>query len=151
MKKVTVIIVLTFLNNALCQEKNEPQWWAMERDGNYLEMASHLLFMVQSDSTRNNHADYMHIARAYAYLDDYEKAIFYWKKSMKGLSESNDMQYWWYFKGTLAFFERNREELFKYMNLLKNNHSQYYANNAKTLEALYNNYEKGYKLASQWK
>lgn len=70
---------------------------------------------------------------------------------MKGLSESNDRQYWWYFKGTLAFFESNRDELFKFMNLLKKNHSQYYTNNAKTLETLYNNYEKDYKLASQWK
>lgn len=151
MKKTIWIVFLTISFNSFSQKKNEPVWWEMERNGNYLEMASYLLYKVQSDSTRNQHADFLHIARAYGYLNDYEKAIFYWNKAYEGMTEKNDEQSWWYYKGTLAFFERNRKELFKYMSLLKNEHSDYYANNAKVLESLYLKFDKGYKEACSWK
>ena len=136
---------------SISQSKDEPPWWKMEREGKYLEVASHLLYKIQSDSTRNKHADYLHIARAYGYLNDYEKAIFYWKKSGENIDKEKSKLFWWYYRGTLAFFERDKKELFKYMSLLKKENSAYYANNTKTLESLYLKFDKGYKEASNWK
>lgn len=150
MKTVLYIILFTFSINSFCQSKEEPIWWEMERNGQYLEVASYLLFKVQSDSTRNKHADYLHIARAYGYLNDYEKAIFYWKKCAENLVPENDEQFWWYYSGTLAFFERDKIELKKYLDKLEANHSEYYENNYKTLKSLYEKFDKGYKEASNW-
>ena len=151
MKTVLYLILFTFSINSYCQSKEEPIWWEMERNGQYLEVASYLLFKVQSDSTRNKHADYLHIARAYGYLNDYEKAIFYWKKCAENLVPENDEQFWWYYSGTLAFFERDKIELKKYLDKLEANHSEYYKNNYKTLKSLYEKFDKGYKEASNWK
>ncbi|WP_144802563.1 hypothetical protein [Maribacter sp. MAR_2009_72] len=147
MNKIIWVTFFIFSIKTFSQGSNEPVWWEMDRKGNHLEVASYLLYKVQSDSTRNKHAEYLHIARAYGYLNDYEKASFYWKKSIEENAQSLDEQFWWYHKGTLAFFERNRNELLKYCILLKNNHSNYYANNAKLLEALYANFDKGYEEA----
>ncbi|MFD2588767.1 hypothetical protein ACFSQJ_17710 [Croceitalea marina] len=147
MKKIIWIIFFAFSMNSFSQESNEPIWWEMDRNGKHLEVASYLLYKVQSDSTRNKHADFLHIARAYGYLNDYEKASFYWKKCADDNAENCDEQFWWYYKGTLAFFERNREELLKYMLLLKKNHSDYYAKNARILESLYYKFDKGYQEA----
>ncbi|WP_445721152.1 hypothetical protein, partial [Flavobacterium sp.] len=113
MKQIFIFIFL--LGNlvfAYAQNKQEePIWWKWEREGKYLEVVSHLLYKVESDSITNKHADYLHIARTYGYLNDYEKAIFYLKKSMIGLEEKNDEQFWWYYQGTLAFFERKKDKL----------------------------------------
>jgi len=133
------------------QDKSEPIWWQMERDGEYLEAASFLLYKVQSDSSRNQHADYLHIARMYGYLNDYEKAKFYWKKSFELSDTDSDEQFQWYFKGTLAFFERDRDSLKKYYKLLESKHSPYYKNNYKLLKSLYENFDKGYLEASSWR
>lgn len=151
MKKIIYILLITFSINSFSQAKEEPIWWEMERNGQYLEVASYLLFKVQSDSTRNKHADYLHIARFYGYLNDYEKAIYYWKKSAENLKPENDEQFWWYYSGTLAFFQRDKNELKKNMEKLEANHSQYYENNYKTLKSLYEKFDKGYKEASNWK
>jgi hypothetical protein len=151
MKTIFYILVLTFSLGSFSQVKEEPIWWEMERKGQYLEVASYLLFKVQSDSTRNKHADYLHIARAYGYLNDYEKAIFYWKKCAEDLKLESDEQFWFYYCGTLAFFQRDKNELKKYMEKLEVNHSQYYENNYKTLKSLYEKFDKGYKEASNWK
>ncbi|WP_445718927.1 hypothetical protein [Flavobacterium sp.] len=153
MKKIFILIFLLVNSTFLYSQNNqdEPIWWKWEREGKYLEVTSHLLYKVQSDSIKNEHADYLHIARNYGYLNDYEKAIFYLKKSMTGLEEKNDEQFWWYYQGTLAFFERNKDKLKIYLNKLKNNHSNYYKNNYLTLKSLYENFEKGYFEASRWK
>ncbi|MBO6533008.1 MAG: hypothetical protein JJ885_04785 [Muricauda sp.] len=150
MKTITCMMLFFVCPLMLSQEMDEPVWWEMEQNGKYLEMASYLLYKVQSDSTRNKHADYLHISRAYGYLNDYEKAIFYWNRAFDGITEENDKQAWWYYLGTLAFFERDRNELFKYMSLLKEKHSDYYSKNARTLESLYLKFDQGYKKASSW-
>ena len=123
----------------------------MEENGEYLKVASHLLYKVLSDSSRNKNADYLHIARNYGYLNDYEKATFYLKKSMKDIDESSDDQYWWYYQGTLAFFQRDKNKLKTYMTKLQKNHSAYYEKNYKTLKSLYDNFDKGYREASNWR
>ncbi|MBS4039677.1 MAG: hypothetical protein KGZ81_03670 [Flavobacteriales bacterium] len=151
MKTILYILLFTFSLISFSQTKKEPIWWEMERNEQYLEVASYLLFKVQSDSTRNKHADYLHIARAYGYLNDYEKAIFYWKKCAEDLKPENDEQFWWYYSGTLAFFQRDKNELKKNLDKLEVNHSQYYENNYKTLKSLYEKFDKGYKEASNWK
>ena len=150
-KAIIYIIIFTFPICALAQKEHEPIWWEMERNGKYLEVASYLLYKNQSDSTRNRHADFLHIARSYGYMNDYEKASFYWRKSVEGMKPEDDEQFWWYYMGTLAFFERDKEKLFEYMNLLRETHSEYYANNSKTLESLYEKFDRGYKEASNWK
>ena len=148
-----ILLIISFLISALTfgQKKYEPAWYQMERDGEYLKMASHLLYQVQSDSTRNEHADYLHIARSYGYLNDYEKAIFYLNKSMDDRSEKDDKLFWWYYKGTLAFFERDKASLKEYLEKLEANYTPYYENNFRTLKSLYENFEKGYREASSWK
>ena len=84
MKKIFILIFLLVNSIFLYSQNNqdEPIWWKWEREGKYLEVVSHLLYKVQSDSITNKHADYLHIARNYGYLNDYEKAIFYLKKSI---------------------------------------------------------------------
>lgn len=64
MKRAGYILLFTFSLSSFSQIKEEPIWWEMQRNGQYLEVASYLLFKVQSDSTRNKHADYLHIARS---------------------------------------------------------------------------------------
>ena len=110
MKTILHILLFTFSLGSFSQTKEEPIWWEMERNGQYLEVASYLLFKLQSDSTRNKHADYLHIARAYGYLNDYEKAIFYWKKCAEDLNPESDEQFWLYYYGTLAFFQRDKDK-----------------------------------------
>jgi len=151
MRNAITLLALVISTSIFSQAKSEPAWYQMDRDGEYLKMASYLLFKVQSDSTRNAHADYLHIARAYGYLNDYEKAIFYLNKSMLGRTGEKDQQFWWYYKGTLAFFERDKKALKKYLENLEANHTSYYENNYKTLKSLYENFDKGYLKASKWK
>jgi len=151
MKHILLIIYFVIPALTFGQNKSEPAWYQMDRDGEYLEVASYLLYQVQSDSTRNKHLDYLHIARSYGYLNDYEKAIFYLNRSMDGLSEKDDELFWWYYKGTLAFFERDKASLKEYLEKLEANYTPYYENNFRTLKSLYENFEKGYREASSWK
>ncbi len=146
------ILLLVLLLNAsmVFSQKDEPAWYQMERDQEFLKMASYLLYKVQSDSSRNPHADYLHIARAYGYLGDYEKAIFYWKKC-KQVTDGFDDQFEWYYQGTLAFFERDKEKLKKYLDKLEAEHTEYYKNNYNTLKSLYQNFDKSYLEASHWR
>jgi tetratricopeptide (TPR) repeat protein len=151
MKTLLYTIFLTFSISSFCQTEDEKIWWEMQRNGKHLEVASYLLYKVQSDSTRNKHANYLHIARSYGYLNEYDKAVFYWKKSFEDLKPEDDEQFWWYYSGTLAFFERDKETLFKYMNLLKKTHYDVYKNNALLLESLYDNFDKEYEAACKIK
>lgn len=157
-----LILLLCFQTNLKAQESNEngvavnskkdPElWMSLEENSQFLEAASYLLYKVQSDSTRNKHADYWHIGRMYGYLNDYEKAIFYLSKSTENINPNDDEQWWWYFYGTITFLERDKEALLKYMTKLNIGHTQYYEPNAKTLVSLYKNFEKGYREASLWK
>lgn len=125
----------------------QQDWRKLSKNGNFVEAASELLYLVLSDSTRNENADFWHIGQLYATDNQYEKAIFYFKKSMIGRSENDDKQYWWYYKGTLAFLQKNKSELKKYSNLLEENHTNYYANNAKILKSLLLNFKKPYSKA----
>lgn len=150
MKYLITTLFLLSSFSTFSQSKNEPIWWQMERDGQYLEVVSYLLYKVQSDSTRNKHTDYLHIARNYGYLNDYEKAIFYWKKSYD-MTDKSDTEFSLYYFGTLAFFERNKENLEKCYKELEETHSEYYKNNYLTLKSLYENFEKGYHEASNWR
>lgn len=144
------LLVLAFSTSIYSQSKDKPVWWEMERNGKYLEVTSHLLFEVQSDSTRNQHADYLHIARNYGYLNDYEKAIFYLKKSWESTNKT-DYQFRLYYLGTLAFFERDKDSLKYYMEKLGDNLTSYSKNNFKTLTSLYDNFDQEYLEASNWK
>lgn len=151
MKNIIIILFSLFSNHAHAQSQEDPVWWKMEENGEYLEVTSHLLYKVLSDSTRKKNADYLHISRNYGYLNDYEKAIFYLKKSIEDFDESSDEQYWWYYQGTLAFFQRDKNKLKFFMTKLGEKHSPYYENNYFTLKSLYENFDKGYHEASHWK
>lgn len=154
MKKIFFVLFLFLEFTLIAQEtiqSNEPLWWKMERENHFLEAASYLLHKVQSDSTRNSHADYWHIGRLYGYLNDYEKAIFYMTKSTEGINLAEDEQWWWYFKGTIAFLNRDKKELFQYMNKLQSNHTKYHESNSNTHNSLYKQFDKGYLEASKWK
>ena len=70
---------------------------------------------------------------------------------MDGLSEKDDELFWWYYKGTLAFFERDKASLKEYLEKLEANYTPYYEKNFRTLKSLYENFEKGYREASSWK
>ncbi len=122
-------------------------WRNLSNQGKYLEAASELLYLVQLDSSRNAHSDYWHIGQLYADDNQYHKAIFYLKKSMEGKTEEDDEQFWWYYKGTLAFLERDKDQLKKYTELLQKNHTPYYLNNAKTLNRLLTHFDKSYEKA----
>lgn len=120
-------------------------WRTLSENGKYLEAASELLYLVQSDSTRNFHADYWHIGQIYADAGQYDKAIFYMDKSVQGMTEEEDKQYWWYYKGTTAFLKRDKEQLKKYEQLLEKNHTNYYSNNSKVLNRLLKYFDKSYR------
>lgn len=122
----------------------EQDWRKLSQNGNFVDAASELLYLTLSDSTRNRHADFWHIGQIYAQDNQYQKAIFYLKKSMKDHTEMDDKQYWWYYKGTLAFLQKDKERLEKFSKLLGENHTNYYSNNAKVLKSLLNNFDKPY-------
>lgn len=154
MNKYLIILIICLKSSLLISQnksKKEPIWWQYEREGKYAEVIDYLKNQILIDSTRNKHADYLHIARNYGYMNNYENAIIYLNKSVENISEYSDNQFWWYYKGTLAFFERNKIESEKYLIMLEANYSDYYENNYKTLKSLYNKFEKGYKEASNWK
>lgn len=54
MKRAGYILLFTFSLSSFSQIKEEPIWWEMQRNGQYLEVASYLLFKVQSDSQEIN-------------------------------------------------------------------------------------------------
>ena len=125
----------------------EEDWRELSKHGQHVEAASELIFLSMSDSTRNKHADYWHIGQVYAFDNQYKKAVFYIRESMKGKSENDDEQFWWYYKGILAFLQKNKNELKKYYDLLEKNHTNYYSNNAKVLKRLFENFEEPYSQA----
>ena len=127
----------------------EDNWRKLSNEGKNIEAASELLYLVMSDSTRNKHADYWHIGQIYAMDNQYEKAVFYMHKSMQGITEESDQQFWWYYKGSIAFLESNKEDLESYALLLEENHTTYHSNNSKVLKKMLERFDKPYSEVFQ--
>jgi tetratricopeptide (TPR) repeat protein len=155
--KLIPVLMIFFALGAQGQEKTHPnnprvilsenqpeKWRLLSQEKKYVESASELIYLVLSDTTRNKHADFWHIGQMYAMANQYDKAKFYMTKAVVG-DTTNDKQWMWYFYGTIAFLDRDRDSLEKYTKLLNDNHTQYYSANSKTLNRLLANFEKTYR------
>lgn len=137
-------------NEGVYQSKVPVEYWRILSDSDkHLEAASELLFRIQTDSATNRHSDYWHIAQMYGCLNDYKKAVFYLNQSMIGLTEEGDEQFWWYYKGTLAFFMRDKNTLEYFASKLEKSHTQYYKANSEMLSRLTKNFHLNYCEATK--
>lgn len=96
---------------------------------------------------KNKNAIFWHIGQLYAYNNEYNYAIEYMKKSTSFLDQLFDREWRLYYKGTIAFLKKDMKNLKNYNDKLWNKHSEYYYFNACKLKALYDNFDKSYKLA----
>lgn len=130
--------------------KNEkPELWRVLSDKEKYKEAIKVIFdSLQANKKRNKSADYWHIGKLYAFDNDYKTAIVYIKKSSGFLIRLFDREWRLYYKGTIAFLERDKKRLKTYNTKLWEKHSEYYYKNACTLNNLYQNFDKSYKEAS---
>ena len=62
----------------------------------------------------------------YACNNDYENAIKYIKKSSSIFNRMFDEGWRWYYKGTIAFLDRDKDKLYHYYSKLNNSNTGYY-------------------------
>ena len=134
-------------NNGLSTSETKEKWRALADEERYHEAISILLDSLQNIQKKNKHANYWHIGQLYACNNEYNFAVKYMKKSTNFLDKLFDREWRLYLNGTLAFLKRNQPKLKVCNDKLLHKHSDYYKFNVCTLNALYENYDKPYKLA----
>lgn len=134
-----------------CKKENPELWRVFSDEGKYKEAIKIILDSINANKSINKSADYWHIGQLYAFDNEYKTAIVYMKKSSGYFIRLFDREWRLYYKGTIAFLERNKKKLKKYNTKLWKKHSGYYYKNACTLNNLYENFDKTYKEASEIK
>ena len=125
-------------------------WRELQREGKYNEAADMIIDFIQYGNVSNRQSLNWHAAQMYAFSGDYESALTYSRKTYNVFQKwfgGNDGKTWYYFaKGTSAFFERNKEKLQKIVQ--KWNKRLIPDKNLKELELLLANWEFNYKRAT---
>jgi len=87
------------------------KWSKLADEGKYQEAIDELFIELEKDSIKNKHSIHWHIAQMYAFDNDYQNAIKYFRKSIKFYIWIFDREYYLYYKGTIAFVKRNKKRL----------------------------------------
>jgi hypothetical protein len=132
-------------NKYVCKKLEKEHWRELSEQGKFKEAISELFDTLQHQKQVHKHAVYWHIGQLYAFDNDYDNAIRYLKKSAHIFDKLADREWRLYFKGTIAFLQKDKEKLKKFCDKLWNKHTGYNEKNALMLKALYENYDKTYR------
>ncbi|MDD2387214.1 MAG: hypothetical protein PHP52_10585 [Bacteroidales bacterium] len=134
----------TLTTGSSCKQRVLQAWELLAQDGKYEEAIVELQKQIDLSNKKFKYRDYWHLGQLYAYKNDYTTAIFYLKKSTNLFDQLFDKQWRFYYKGTIAFLERDKAKLLKYHEKMQKQNSAYYEGNANTLKSLYENFDKQY-------
>ena len=138
------IFAQTTQNNYVCKKLEKEHWRELSEQGKFKEAITELFDTLQHQKHVHKLAVYWHIGQLYAYDNDYEKAVHYLKKSTNIFDKLADREWRLYFKGTIAFLQKDKEKLKKCHDKLWNKHTAYNEKNALVLKDLYENFDKTY-------
>jgi hypothetical protein len=157
MKTLLYIFVLfAFIPVCYSQTTNESDvskketkeiWRELADKGKYHEAINILLDSIQTGKPKNKNGAYWHVGQLYAFNNEYDCALKYMKESTGFFNRLFDREWRLYYKGTIAFLKRDKKKLGICNDKLWNKHSGYYSFNAHKLKALYENFDKSYKVA----
>jgi tetratricopeptide (TPR) repeat protein len=114
-------------------------------EGNYNKAIACLKHELDTaENKRQKHNTLWHLGQMYACKNDYDTAILFMKKATHLMTYFIDKQFYWYYRGTIAFLKRDKEKLQKYYRKLWPYRDGYYRKNALMLKKLYDDFEKPY-------
>jgi tetratricopeptide (TPR) repeat protein len=155
MKKLTIILIIIYLFSfgvsaqieteaPSCKKRELQKWELLSQEGKHEEAIVELQKQIDLGDKKSKNRDYWHLGQLYAYNNDYETAIVCLKKSTNFIGLLFDKYWRYYYKGTLAFLERDKNKLQKYYKKIQKGNSAYYEGNVNTLKSLYNQFDKTY-------
>ncbi|PLW95056.1 MAG: hypothetical protein C0592_00930 [Marinilabiliales bacterium] len=127
-----------------CKVRVMQKWELLSQEGKFDEAIIELNRHIDSTGNKSKHQNYWHLGQLYAFNNDYDTAVQYMKKSTSIFDLMFDKYWRLYYKGTIAFLQRDKEKLQKYYLKLLQHNSAYYERNTKTLESLYLNFDEQY-------
>jgi tetratricopeptide (TPR) repeat protein len=136
-------------NNYVCKKQIKEQWRELAEEGKFKEAINLLLDTIQEHKHIDMHSVYWHIGQLYAFDNDYGNAIRYLKKSTDIFDKLADREWRLYYKGTIAFLQKDKQKLESCYKRLWNKHSAYNEKNAFVLKGLYENFDKTYREVFQ--
>jgi hypothetical protein len=140
-------IAQTTNNNYICKKAEKELWRELADSGSYNDAITILLDSIPTSKQKDKHRNYWHLGQLYACNNEYAIAIEYLKKSTGFFDKIIDREYRLYYNGTIAFLKKDKQKQKICNDKLWNKHSDYYYSNACRLKALYDNFEKPYKVA----
>lgn len=121
------------------------EWRELRDEGRYSDAIECLRNDLNAvENSKQKHAIYWHIGQMYAFKNDYDSAVTFIKKSTSFLSYLFDSQFYWYYRGTMAFLKRDKKKLHKYYLKLWPYKNGYYRKNALMLKKLFDDFGKPY-------
>lgn len=131
-------------SDSSCKKRVLQKWENLSQDGKYEEAIAELRKQMNFEDNKSKHKDYWHLGQLYAFNNDYDSAICYFKKSANMFDLLFDKFWRYYYKGTIAFLQRDKTKLNKYNCKMQKKKSAYYEGSANTLKSLFENFEKEY-------
>jgi len=142
----TGVAQTTNMNNK-CRKDSKELWRELADSGRHNDAINILLDSIQKSKKKDKYRNNWHLGQLYACIDEYDIAIEYIKKSTGCFDVIMDREWRLYYKGTIAFLKKDKRKLKVCNTRLWNKHSDYYYINACRLNALYENFEKPYRVA----
>lgn len=137
----------TINKNNKCQKETKELWRDLADSGRYNDAINNLLDSIKKIKKKDNKKNYWHLGQLYACNNENDIAIEYIKKSTSFFDKILDREWRLYCNGTIAFLKKRQRRLNLCNKKLWNKHSDYYYFNACRLKALYENFEKPYRVA----
>lgn len=143
-----ILCLMSFYVLAQCDSTEVCQieeWRMHSNSGNYKKAIECLNQELQKAEHRHQkHSILWHLGQMYACENEYDTAIIFLKRSTNLWTCLVDRQFYWYYRGTIAFLKRDKKKLYKYYLKLWPYKNGYYRKNALMLKRLYDNFEKPY-------
>jgi tetratricopeptide (TPR) repeat protein len=129
---------------SLCKKRVLQKWEILSQEGKYEEAIAELQKQMDLEDNKSKHKNYWHLGQLYAFNGDYATAISHLKKSTNMFDLLFDKFWRYYYKGTIAFLQRDKTKLNKYNSKMQKKKSAYYEGSTNTLKSLYENFDKEY-------
>jgi len=113
---IPILLVITFFSASMAQTTNrdfvckkeiKELWRELADSGRYHEAINILMDSIQKGKQKNKKSSYWHVGQLYACNNEYELAIEYLKKSTSFIDQIFDREWRLYYKGTIAFLQRD--------------------------------------------
>lgn len=101
--------------------------------------------LEKAENKHQKHSILWHLGQMYACNNEYDTAIVFMQKSTHYMVYFIDRQFYWYYRGTMAFLKRDKKKLHKYYMKLWPYRNGYYRKNAVMLKSLHDDFEKPYR------